>query len=222
MGSIEIRYIDLGFISLPELHATEEAIAKSGVPTLMLWMARPATVSLGYFQSVLEEVDVKEAKRLGLTITRRPSGGGAALFDEKELYYSIVASWDSGVLPRAPKPCFKKAADGIIFALGSFGVRAEFAGKNDIQVNGRKISGNAQTNKHKAKIQHGTFLVDFDVDTAARVLKVPIEKVVDKGISAGTMQEMIENRVTTLNRELGRDVPMEEAREALKSGFEKA
>ncbi|MEE8403080.1 MAG: hypothetical protein V3R93_04920, partial [Candidatus Hydrothermarchaeaceae archaeon] len=47
-------------------------------------------------------------------------------------------------------------------------------------------------------------------------------KVVDKGISAGTMQEMIENRVTTLNRELGRDVPMEEAREALKSGFEKA
>lgn len=217
-----MRYIDLGFISLPELHATEEAIAKSGVPALMLWVARPATVSLGYFQSVLEEVDVKEAKRLGLTITRRPSGGGAALFDEKELYYSIVASWDSGVLPRAPKPCFKKAADGIIFALDSFGIDAEFAGKNDVQVNGRKISGNAQTNKHEAKIQHGTFLVDFDIDTAARVLKVPIEKVVDKGISAGTMQEMIENRVTTLNRELGRDVPKEEVKEALKSGFEKA
>lgn len=219
---MSLRYIDLGYISLPELHATEEAIAKSGVPTLMLWVARPATVNLGYFQSVSEEVDLEEAKRLGLTITRRPSGGGAALFDEKELYYSIVARWDSGVLPKAPRPCFKKAANGIIFALNSFRIDAKFAGKNDVQVNGRKISGNAQTNKCEAKIQHGTFLVDFDIETAARVLKVPIEKVIDKGISEKTMPAMIEERVTTLNRELGRKVSMEEAMEALKRGFEKA
>jgi len=217
-----MRYIDLGFISLPRLHATEEAIAKSGVPTLMLWVARPATVNLGYFQSVSEEVDLEEAKRLGLMITRRPSGGGVALFDEKELYYSIVASWDSGVLPRAPRPCFKKAANGIIFALNSFGIDAKFVGKNDVQVNGKKISGNAQTNKNEAKIQHGTFLVDFDIEAAARVLKVPIEKVVDKGIGAKTMPGMIEERVTTLDRELGRKVPMKEAKEALKRGFEKA
>jgi len=217
-----MRYIDPGFISLPELHGTEEAIAKSGVPTLMLWVAHPPTVNLGYFQSASEEVDLEEAKRLGLTITRRPSGGGAALFDEKELYYSIVAPWDSGVLPKASRPCFKKAANGIIFALDSFGIGAKFAGKNDVQVNGRKISGNAQTNKYDAKIQHGTFLVDFDIEAAARVLKVPIEKVVDKGISARTAHAMIEERITTLNRELGRKVPMEEAREALKRGFEKA
>lgn len=219
---LEMRYIDLGFIGLPELHATEEAITESEIPTLLLWIARPATINLGYFQSVSEEVDLEEVKRLGLTISRRPSGGGAALFDEKELYYSIVASWDFGVLPRGAKPCFEKAANGIIFALDSFGIEAEFAGKNDVHVNGKKISGNAQTNKSGSKIQHGTFLVDFDVGTAARVLKVPVEKVADKGISAESMPAMIEERVTTLNCELGRTVPMKEAREALKNGFEKA
>ncbi len=217
-----MRYIDLGFIDLPCLHATEEAVAKSGIPTLILWVARPATVSLGYFQSVSEEVNLKEAKKAGLTITRRPSGGGAALFDERELYYSIVAPWDSGVLPKAPGPCFKKAANGIIFALNSFGIDAKFAGKNDVQVSGKKISGNAQTNKGNAKIQHGTFLVDFDIDTAARVLKVPVEKVADKGIVAKTMPAMIEERITTLKRELGRKVSAKKGKEALKKGFEKA
>jgi lipoate-protein ligase A len=219
---IQMRYIDLGYISLPELHAVEEAVAKSGTPTLMLWIARPATVNVGYFQSVEEEVDVEEAKKLGLAITRRPSGGGAVLFDEKELYYSIVARWSSGILPKAPRPCFKKAAEGIIFALNSFGIDAKFAGKNDVHVNGRKISGNAQTNKWQAKIQHGTFLVDFDIATAAKVLKIPVEKVADKGIGAKTMPEMVKERMTTLNRELGREVAMEEAKEALKKGFEKA
>lgn len=217
-----MRYIDLGYISLPELHATEEAVARYGIPTLMLWIARPPTINLGYFQSVEEEVNLEEVKRLGLSITRRPSGGGAALFDERELYYSIIAKRDSGILPQASRACFKKAAEGIIYALNSFGIDAEFAGKNDVQIGGRKISGNAQTNRWGAKIQHGTFLVDFDVATAARVLKIPVEKVADKGISARTMPEMVEERMTTLHRELGREVAMEEAKEALKKGFEKA
>ncbi|MEE8400759.1 MAG: biotin/lipoate A/B protein ligase family protein [Candidatus Hydrothermarchaeaceae archaeon] len=217
-----MRYIDMGRISLPNLHATEEAIAKSKVPTLMLWIAHPDTINLGYFQSVSKEVDIKEAKRLGLTITRRPSGGGAALFDDKELYYSIVAGWDSGILPKDAKACFKKAADGIIFALKHFGIEGKFAGKNDVQVNGRKISGNAQTNKEQSKIQHGTFLVDFDIEVAGRVLKIPIEKVEDKGINVRTMPGMISERITTLNRELNRKVPKEEAKDALRGGFEKA
>jgi lipoate-protein ligase A len=64
--------------------------------------------------------------------------------------------------------------------------------------------------------------VDFDIATAAKVLKIPVEKVADKGIGAKTMPEMVKERMTTLNRELGREVAMEEAKEALKKGFEKA
>jgi lipoate-protein ligase A len=217
-----MRYIDTGYIDLPKLHATEEAIAKSGEPTLMTWVAHPATVNLGYFQSAEVEVDIEEAGRLGLSITRRPSGGGAVLFDEKQVYYSIVTGIDSGVLPKGAQACFLKAADGLAGALGEFGLDAEFKGKNDVVVNGKKISGNAQTSRWGAKVQHGTLLLDFDIDTAARVLKIPVEKVVDKGIDAKDIHGMIEERVTTMKKELSKDVDAEEVKGALKRGFAKA
>ena len=133
-----MRYIDTGYIDLPKLHATEEAIAKSGKATLMTWVAHPSTVNLGYFQSAEVEVDLAQAKRIGLSITRRPSGGGAVLFDDKQVYYSIVAGLDSGILPKGAKACFLKAADGLVNALGEFELFGEFKGKNDVVVNGKK------------------------------------------------------------------------------------
>lgn len=214
-----MRYIDTGYIDLPKLHATEEAIAKSGTPTLMLWVARPSTVNLGYFQSAELEVDLDEAKRLGLGITRRPSGGGAVLFDDKQVYYSIVAGLDSGILPKGTRACFLKAAEGLVNALREFGLKGEFKGKNDVVVNGKKISGNAQTSRWGAKVQHGTLLLDFDIDTAAKVLKIPVEKVVDKGIKAKDNRGMIEDRVTTMKKELSEEIHKNEVKEALKHGF---
>jgi lipoate-protein ligase A len=219
---IQMRCIDLGYINLPKLHATEEAIAKSGISTFMLWVARPSTVNLGYFQSAEKEVDLKEAQRLGLGITRRPSGGGAVLFDDKQLYYSIVAGLDSDVLPKGARACFLKAAEGLVNALEEFGLKGEFKGKNDVVVNGKKISGNAQTSRWGAKVQHGTLLLDFDIETAARVLKIPAEKIEDKGIKAKDMHGMIEERVTTLKKELSGDTDTVEVKEALKRGFSKA
>jgi len=218
-----MRYLDLGSIDLPRLHATEEAVAKSGIPTLMLWTASPPTVNLGYFSSVEDEADLDAIDKLGMKITRRPSGGGTVYFDDRQLCYSIVAPLDSGILPRPPRACFKKAAQGLINALrDTWDIEAEFAGKNDVVVRGKKISGNAQTNKHRAKIQHGSFLVDFNYWMAAKVLKIPVEKVEDKGIPKGPVVEMILRRVTTLKETLGREVPLEEAKEALKKGFEEA
>ena len=138
------------------------------------------------------------------------------------LAYSIVAGIDSGVLPKAPRACFLKAADGLVNALLEFGLKGEFKGKNDVVVNGKKISGNAQTGRWGAKVQHGTLLLDFDIETAARVLKIPIEKVEDKGIKAKDMHGMIEERVTTMKKELSKDVDAEEVNGALKRGFAKA
>ncbi len=212
----EMRYIDLGYVSLPMLHAIEEAIAYKGEPTFMLWIASPKTASIGYFQSVEKELNVDACKELGVEISRRPSGGGAAYFDEKELYYSIVAKWDSGYLPKNFQACFRVATTGLINALREFGLEGTFTGKNDVLVQGKKISGNAQTNMHKAKIQHGTFLTDFDYEIAASVLKIPKQKLEDKGVS--TLKE----RVTTLKELLGREVSHEEAKKAMLKGFAEA
>ena len=101
-----MRYIDLGPIDLPRLLATEEAVAISGEPTFMVWVASPSTVNLGYFSSCKAEVDLKVAEGLGLPVTRRPSGGGTVLFDDKQLYYSIVAKWDwKSFFPSRPSHC---------------------------------------------------------------------------------------------------------------------
>ena len=208
-----MRFIDLGYVSLPMLHAIEEAIAMKGVPTFMLWIASPPTVSLGYFQSVEEEVDVEMCKELGIEISRRPSGGGAAYFDERELYYSIVAKHESGILPKEPIACFRKAGEGLINALKFFELEGALTGVNDIQALGKKISGNAQTTMHDAKIQHGTFLVDFDMETMLKVLKIPKEKISDKGI------KFVEERIITLKKALK---SIEEAKKALIMGFKEA
>lgn len=211
-----MRFIDLGYVSLPMLHAIEEAIAIKGVPTFMLWIASPPTVSLGYFQSVEEEVDVEMCKELGIEISRRPSGGGATYFDERELYYSIVAKHESGILPKEPIACFRKAGEGLINALKFFELEGTLTGVNDIQVLGKKISGNAQTTMHDAKIQHGTFLVDFDMETMLKVLKISKEKISDKGI------KFVEERIITLKKALKREVSIEEAKKALIMGFKEA
>ncbi len=217
-----IRYIDLGYINLPMLHAIEEAIAYKGIPTVMLWIASPRTASIGYFQSVHKELNVEECNKLNVMISRRPCGGGAAYFDERELYYSVITKNKDEILPTNYLAAFKKALEALIYALEKFGLKATYTGKNDVIVNGRKISGNSQTNKHDAKIVHGTFLLDFDYDISSRVLKIPVQKVADKGILADTVKKILIERVTTVKRELGREVEKEEAKRYLIEGFEYA
>ncbi|MEM3088159.1 MAG: biotin/lipoate A/B protein ligase family protein, partial [Candidatus Bathyarchaeia archaeon] len=85
-----------------------------------------------------------------------------------------------------------------------------------IIVNGKKISGNAQTRRGNAILQHGTILLDADIRTMFKVLRVGIEKISDKAIKT------VEERVTTINREMGRRVTFEEVANALKIGFEEA
>ena len=217
-----IRFIDLGYINLPMLHAIEEAIAYKGIPTVMLWIASPRTVSIGYFQSVYKEVDIDACRNLNVMISRRPCGGGAAYFDEKELYYSVIAKNEDDILPTNYLAAFRKALEALIYALERFGLKATYTGKNDVIVNGKKISGNCQTNKHGCKIVHGSFLTDFDYEIASKVLKIPVQKVSDKGIVADTVRKILEERVTTIKRELGRDIDKEEAKKFLIEGFEYA
>lgn len=211
------RYLDLGFVNLPMLHAIEEAIAKTeGLNTFMLWIASPPTISVGYFQSVEEEVNAEACKKLGIEISRRPCGGGAAYFDERELYYSVIVKNRPAFIPESIAGSFEAICKGLIYALQEFGVNATFSGKNDILVNGRKISGNAQTRRWNTIITHGTFLVDFDFDSALSVSKISLEKFRDKAISS------LRERVTTLKSELKREFSIKEVKSALEKGFARA
>lgn len=196
--------------------AIDEAILtfriKNSVPnTLRFFTWNPACLTIGYFQSLEKEVDVKNAKIEGVDIVRRYTGGGA-VFHDKELTYSLAISEDD--VSEDIIASYHKICSAIIKGLEYLHINSEFKQINDIIANGKKISGNAQTRKEGVVLQHGTILIDVDIKKMFSLLKVPDEKIKNKMIKA------VEERVSSLKKELGRDVSVYELRDFLIKGFE--
>ncbi len=179
-------------------------------PTLRLYGWNPPAVSIGYFQSMEEEVDVQKARDAGIDLVRRITGGGA-VYHKWEVTYSIVLPEFRGRILDS----YRVINAGIVKALQKLGLDAEHHGINDVVVNGRKISGNAQTRKYGGLLQHGTILMNVDVDEMFQILRVPEEKLRDKTI------ENVKHRVTSLHH-LGIDIEYEELQKYLAEGFKEA
>jgi lipoate-protein ligase A len=177
---------------------------------------RPSAVSIGYFQSLMDEVDLDACRRLGVDVVRRITGGGAVYHDfHGEVTYSVIAREDSG-LPRDILESYRVICRGIVEGLRRLGLEAEFKPINDVVLNGRKVSGNAQTRRMGCILQHGTILVDLDLKAMFQVLKVGGAKISDKALKS------VEERVTSVRKELGKPIALEEAYTALMEGFREA
>ncbi len=195
--------------------AIDKAILFSGadVPTVRFYQWKPAAVSIGCFQSLLLEVDEGQCREQGIDVVRRITGGGA-VFHDKELTYSIVLREKAGFVPRDLLASYEKICSAVIAGLSELGLRAEYAPLNDILVNGKKISGCAQTRRNKGVLQHGTMLMGVDVEKMFSVLRVPDEKL------RGKMIANVKERVTSIEKELGRAVSFNQLADVLKNGFE--
>ena len=183
------------------------------VPTVRFYQWKPAAVSIGCFQSLLLEVDTEKCREQGINVVRRITGGGA-VFHEKELTYSIVLSEKNKFLPGNLLASYEKICRAAIAGLKELGLRAEYAPLNDILVNGKKISGCAQTRRNKGILQHGTMIMGVDVEKMFSILKVPDEKI------RGKMIANVKERVTSIEKELGSAVSFKQLADALKKGFE--
>ncbi len=193
--------------------ALDEALLKNMKyygPTLRFYGWNPPAISIGYFQSLKENVNLDETRRRKVDVVRRITGGGA-VYHKWEVTYSIVISPPSGKILDS----YRLIERGIIEGLKSIGIEARYSGINDIIVGGRKISGNAQTRKYGGLLQHGTILMDVNVDEMFSLLKVPEEKMRDKIIRD------VKERVTSL-RHLGKLIEFEEFQKILAEGFKKA
>jgi len=181
--------------------------------TIRFYGWKPSCVSVGFFQSVNEEVNVNMARDLGVDIVRRYTGGGA-VFHENEITYSIILPEKD--VAKDIIESYSYICQGIIFGLEGLGIKAAFKPINDIIVNKKKISGNAQTRKMGVVLQHGTVLVNVDVERMFSLLRVSKEKISDKDI------ENVNERVTWVKREVCRDVGLKEIEDCLIEGFSKA
>ena len=182
-------------------------------PTVRFYGWMPPAISIGYFQSLTDEIDLDACKKLGVNYVRRITGGGA-VFHDKELTYSIVIPESHPEIPKNIMESYGRICGAVMKGLQHLGIESEYAPINDIVTGGRKISGNAQTRKLETVLQHGTVLMDVDVDKMFSLLKVPNEKIKDKLIAD------VKQRVTSIRHLLGKDVRFEEVAEAMKKGFE--
>ncbi len=216
------RLLDTGASDAYYNMALDEAIAtarsKNLVPnTIRFFRWKPSAVSIGYFQSMTEEVDVDACRSMGVDYVRRITGGGAVYHDYNgELTYSIMVNEDHKMIPRDILKSYGVLCKGLVLGLKSLGIPAEFKPINDIVVEGKKISGNAQTRRLGVVHQHGTILREVNPKVMFSLLKVPSEKIRDKLIKS------VEERVTSINKYLGREVSFDELKRALIRGFEDA
>lgn len=218
---MKFRVLKTGFNSAAMNMAIDEAVLGevsrgASPPTLRLYGWNPPAISIGYFQSLEEEVDVAACARLGVDIVRRLTGGGAVLHED-EITYSIHVPEKNALLPQGILESYEKICGGVLKGLSKLGFQAAFVPLNDIVLmqNGapKKISGNAQTRKLGVILQHGTILLKVDVDKMFSLLRVPAEKL------KGKLIENVKQRVTSLSAAAGREVGFDETLGALRAGF---
>jgi lipoate-protein ligase A len=201
----KIRVLETGYNNAALNMAIDEALIENidDAPILRIYGWRPAAVSIGYFQSIKEEVDLEKCSKIGVDVVRRLTGGGAVLH-ELELTYSFITKQ----YPQNIMESYGWICEAIVGSINRLGFDASFVPLNDIVVKGKKVSGSAQTRRNGVLLQHGTILLDIDVDKMFSILKVPSEKLKDKIIKD------VKERVTSLA-----GTTFEEVASSLKASF---
>ncbi|NLZ53388.1 MAG: lipoate--protein ligase [Thermoanaerobacteraceae bacterium] len=149
------------------------------------------TVVIGRNQNTIEEVNLDYVKSHDITVVRRMSGGGAVYHDMGNINFSFVVDYR-----KEDFNSIERFAKAIVKALGKFGVDAEFSGRNDITIEGKKFSGNAQFVTKNRILHHGTLLFDSDLSVLAKTLNVKPEKIKSKGVKS------VKSRVTNIKEYL--------------------
>ena len=215
------RLLDTSARSAAENMALDEILlelrAEQRIPnTLRFLQFSNPTVLVGHHQSVEEEVRIDYCRTKGIEINRRLTGGGALFWGRQELGWEIYISKTDPRIPSKVEDLYKKMAEAAALGLRHLGVRAHFRPRNDIEIQGRKISGTGGTELSGAILFQGTVLVDFNVDEMLRALRIPTEKLQNKEI------ESVKERVTCLKWELGRTPSPSQIKRALIKGFEES
>jgi lipoate-protein ligase A len=206
--------------------AMDEAILRAriqgSVPnTLRFYRWKPSAVSVGRFQNTEKEVQLDNCRKHNVNVVRRITGGGTVYHDaQDEITYSVVArKEDLGAEEIAA--VYSTIYAGLAEALRILGIDADFNQGTakacpNLTVKGKKISGSAQAHRSGAFLQHGTLLSEVNLKRMFTFLRVPWAKTRKQIVS------IAENRITSINAELGKTVSAAELNEALVKGFEKA
>src|SRR5881296_2532142 len=212
---VDVEYRDDPFMNMSVEEAIPRAVGEGEAPNTVRFWHNSNTVVLGCFQSAALEVNFDACKETGTTVVRRFTGGGAVYHDSGNLNYAISLRKGHPLVPGDDlQSVFRKLSDGAVQGLRMLGVKADFQPINDIQVEGRKVSGAAGSIRWGATFHHGCILVASDLAILGRVLNVPQAKLADRHVAS------VQKRVTTVRDELGKNVTTKDVRDGIVQGIE--
>ncbi|MDR7071184.1 lipoate--protein ligase [Fictibacillus barbaricus] len=200
-------FIDNENITDPRVNLAIEEFALKHLDineTYLLFYINEPSIIIGKNQNTIEEINSEYVREEGIHVVRRLSGGGAVYHDLGNLNFSFITKDDGNSFHD-----FKKFTDPVVKALKKLGVNAELSGRNDILVDGRKISGNAQFSTKGRMFSHGTLLFDSEIENVVSALNVRMDKIESKGIKS------IRSRVTNISEHLPEKTTMEEFKQTL-------
>lgn len=151
-----------------------------GQECFLLWQNKSAVI-VGKHQNTMEEINHEFVREHGIQVVRRMSGGGAVYHDLGNLNFTFIADHEFG-----GQFDLSKFADRVVSALNELGIPAERTGRNDMTIEGRKFSGNAQYIRSGRILHHGTLLFNSDLDVIQQVLTVNKDKYESKGFKSVT------------------------------------
>lgn len=179
--------------------ASEEYLIKNFEDDIFLLYINDPTIIIGKHQNTLAEINKEYTDDNNIQIVRRLSGGGAVFHDHGNLNFCFITNQDGD-----NKVDFRRYTQPIIDVLQSIGINAEFQGRNDLTIEGKKFSGNA-SHVHKNRVlHHGTILFDAKMDQLSKALKVDPVKFSDKAVKS------VRSRVTNIAEHLHEPLTIQE------------
>lgn len=202
-----MKFIDNKGITDPRINLAIEEYALKNLDideTYLLFYINEPSIIIGKNQNTIEEINTEYVESENLHVVRRLSGGGAVYHDLGNLNFSFITKDDGESFHN-----FRKFTEPVIKALKKLGVNAELSGRNDIEAEGRKISGNAQFSTKGRMFSHGTLLFDSEIENVVSALKVRKDKIESKGIKS------IRSRVANISEFLEEKISITEFRSML-------
>ncbi|MBT2653803.1 lipoate--protein ligase [Bacillus sp. ISL-18] len=172
--------------------------------TYLLFYINEPSIIIGKNQNTIEEINTDYVETNGIHVVRRLSGGGAVYHDLGNLNFSFITKDDGESFHN-----FRKFTEPVVEALQKLGVNAMLSGRNDLEVEGRKISGNAQFSTKGRMFSHGTLMLNSEIENVVSALKVKKDKIESKGIKS------VRSRVANISEFLTKKVSIEEFRSLL-------
>jgi len=169
----------------------------------ILWQNEP-TIVIGKYQNTLKEINMNFVRDNNINVVRRNSGGGAVYHDLGNINFTFITKYDEKHLLD-----FKTFTNPVVYSLGKLNVKAQLSGRNDILIDGRKISGNSQHIYKDRFLHHGTLLFNSELENLVKALNVDNDKIISKGI------ESIKSRVTNIKEHVKEDIFMEKFKKIL-------